>query len=82
VLKSEEEIKKRCHNLRTSGLRYFKKYSSGDGELNWAYWSDMTFPCRSELSPGNTHGAVCRKDLSQRLVASCVPALTVLAAQN
>ena len=40
--KNEEEIKKRWHNIRTSALRYFKKYS-GDSEIKWTYWDDMTF---------------------------------------
>lgn len=42
--KGEDEIKKRWHNIRTSALRYFKKYNSDDSvEIKWAYWDDMTF---------------------------------------
>ena len=41
--KNEEEIKKRWHNIRTSALRYFKKYSSGESDIRWTYWDDMTF---------------------------------------
>lgn len=41
--KNEEEIKKRWHNIRMSALRYFKKYSSGESDIRWTYWDDMTF---------------------------------------
>ena len=41
--KSEPEIKKRWHNLRTSALRYFRKQSSDGGEVKWTYWNDMSF---------------------------------------
>ena len=42
--KGEDEIKKRWHNIRTSALRYFKKYSSDSSvEIKWAYWDDMAF---------------------------------------
>ena len=43
VPKSEPEIKKRWHNLRTSALHYFRKQSSGGREVKWTYWKDMSF---------------------------------------
>lgn len=41
--KTEEDVKKRWHNLRSSALRYTKKASTGDGEIKWPYWNDMAF---------------------------------------
>ena len=41
VPKNEEEIKKRWHNLRSSALRYFKKHSSSDDQVKWAYWNEI-----------------------------------------
>ena len=73
--KSEEEIKKRSHNLRRSALRYFKKNSSSDDQVKWAYWNEIVM-CAPNRRPvaGNgfassTHGATCHRDMSLRLVA-------------
>ena len=70
VPKSEEEIKKRWHNLRTSALHYFKKHSSSDNQEKWAYSNEIIM-CATNRRPvagkgfaSSTHGATCRRDMS------------------
>ena len=78
--KSEEEIKKRWHNLRSAALRYFKKHSSSDNQVKWAYWIEIIMcapnrrPVAGNAFTSSTQGATCRRDMSLRLVAWCVPA--------
>ena len=73
--KSEEEIKKRWHNLRSSALFYFKKHSSSEEQVKWAYWNEiiMCAPNRCPVAgngfASSTHGTTCRRDMSLRLGA-------------
>ena len=68
--KSEEEIKKRWHNLRSSALRYFKKHSSSDDQVKWAYWIEIIMcapnrrPVAGNAITSSRHGATCRRDMS------------------
>lgn len=64
--KSEEEIKKRRHNLRSSALRYFKKHSSSDDQVKWAYWNEITMcaPNRRSVAGNGFCKKYARSDLS------------------
>ena len=70
VPKSEAEIKKRWHNLRTSEfkirLRAQNKYLV----------AATCRTCSADEASCRSDGATCRRDVSQRFVASCVSAFS------
>ena len=66
VRKSEQEIMKRGLNLRSSALRYFKKHSSSDEQVKWAYCNEIIRyapnrrPVAGNCFASSTNGAACR----------------------